>query len=1060
MRIERLAVSSFGIFNDMRSPDFGPGLNVLYGENGAGKSTLLEFVRAVLFGFRTGKGAVSYGLAAGALQGGSIEVALADGRLVSLTRSPRGGAAGSLTATASDGSTVPLDDLLHGAGRDLFESVFAFSLTDIDVAGALNKGDLQNRIFAATAGTGAAAAPDIVARLNKDAEGIFKPNASNPELNMLLAAYRELASKRKGLLGGADRYARAVEALREAEARLAAAEIAQQEAEARQADLRRLSQAHPIWLAAETLRIRVEAHDGPDSIPPDAERRLDAIEADQSRRAEALAKDEGRMRDLTAEMAGIAVDERLLERQGDVDDLVGRKAAYDAARDALPTIESGLASEEGHLASAVHQLGPGWDLHRLTGHVTTVEITQGVAEWAAKLTRAEADHGKAQSLADSAAGSAAGAESSAEAALAAFAADHPGAAPDHAEIEARQADVAATRQDLNERVMLELQLKSAEGDVRQAEANAADPAAAEAAEGRIGLWVVPLQAAAIILCTLLMGATPAAAAVAAAAVVALGIGAYRLQRAKAAERASAAARSRQSDAAVQAARAEVDRIQREISVLGRRVEERAGRLGLSVVPSLTDLDEKASALNRLVQAAQLRIQAQATLRGQVDTAKSARAAADQLANQAQAAAQALQAAQDGWQAWIGGHGIDTALSPAGVDRLLQGVASAKQIEALCGRLRAQKAAEERTISQVMTSAAGLASELEEAAPTAAACSGMIAQWQSRMREADLARTRLAGLQAQRRGLESAISTAQQALVASNAALADLLAEAECGSAAELRDRIGLYVEREQLKREHQQHRTRLLVLYGTAEALEADREQLTRIDAEGLAALVKAAEDEVARRRTDTAGIQQDVGRNAKAVEDLETASDLERTGLQLADTQRQMQEAADRWIVLRTCEWLMGKAIKVHETTRQPEVLRLAGEHLKAITAGSYRGMFTPAGQKDVVVMPATGEPKISNLWNRGLKEQTYLALRLGFIQNYCASSEPLPIVIDDVLANSDPDHGRRAAERLCEMAEALQIIYLTCHPETVDGFRSIAGNAATYMELGDRKLRELPAA
>jgi uncharacterized protein YhaN len=272
--------------------------------------------------------------------------------------------------------------------------------------------------------------------------------------------------------------------------------------------------------------------------------------------------------------------------------------------------------------------------------------------------------------------------------------------------------------------------------------------------------------------------------------------------------------------------------------------------------------------------------------------------------------------------------------------------------------------------------------------------------------------------------------------------------------------VELYNEKVRLQSELRQRRTELLVVYRTEDALAAARGALEAARAEDLPRQLEEAQSELGSLRADLAAAQTDVGAKQKSVHDLETAVDLERAGTALADTQRQMQEAADRWIVLRTCKWLMEQAIKVHETTRQPEVLRLAGDHLKAITAGSYQRMFTPVGQKDVVLLTDGGQQRASAAWNRGLKEQAYLSLRLGFIENYCAATEPLPIVIDDVLANSDPDHGRRAAERLCEMAQALQIIYLTCHPETVDGLRSIAGNAATYMKLGDRKLRELPVA
>ena len=147
MRIERLTVNGFGVLSDMQSPAFGPGLNVVYGENGAGKSTLLEFVRAILFGFR-GAGGLQYKPIFSGRHGGEIHVAMADGRRICIGREPANLVAGKATATL-DGAALSLEALLGGATRDLFEHVFAFSLADIDEAGALNEGDLQNRLLAA-----------------------------------------------------------------------------------------------------------------------------------------------------------------------------------------------------------------------------------------------------------------------------------------------------------------------------------------------------------------------------------------------------------------------------------------------------------------------------------------------------------------------------------------------------------------------------------------------------------------------------------------------------------------------------------------------------------------------------------------------------------------------------------------------------------------------------------------------------------------------------------------------------------------------------------------------
>lgn len=53
MRIVDVCVDRFGVLEDLRLEDFSPGLNVVYGGNGSGKTTLVNFVRGLLFGYRT-----------------------------------------------------------------------------------------------------------------------------------------------------------------------------------------------------------------------------------------------------------------------------------------------------------------------------------------------------------------------------------------------------------------------------------------------------------------------------------------------------------------------------------------------------------------------------------------------------------------------------------------------------------------------------------------------------------------------------------------------------------------------------------------------------------------------------------------------------------------------------------------------------------------------------------------------------------------------------------------------------------------------------------------------
>ena len=72
--------------------------------------------------------------------------------------------------------------------------------------------------------------------------------------------------------------------------------------------------------------------------------------------------------------------------------------------------------------------------------------------------------------------------------------------------------------------------------------------------------------------------------------------------------------------------------------------------------------------------------------------------------------------------------------------------------------------------------------------------------------------------------------------------------------------------------------------------------------------------------------------------------------------------------------------------------------------------------------------------LLSRGAAEQLYLCLRLALAAEFGRLAVPLPLVMDDVLVNFDPERTRLSAQVLIDAAPEHQMLLFTCHPETVD--------------------------
>jgi len=66
------------------------------------------------------------------------------------------------------------------------------------------------------------------------------------------------------------------------------------------------------------------------------------------------------------------------------------------------------------------------------------------------------------------------------------------------------------------------------------------------------------------------------------------------------------------------------------------------------------------------------------------------------------------------------------------------------------------------------------------------------------------------------------------------------------------------------------------------------------------------------------------------------------------------------------------------------------------------------------------------------GTAEQLYLAMRFGLVEHFGREAESLPVVMDDILVNFDPERAERAARSIEELATRHQVLYFTCHPGT----------------------------
>src|SRR5689334_21779897 len=183
MHIEELQLSGFGHFFERRFGPFDSPITVFVGPNEAGKSTLLAFIRAALFGFPQRSGQRFYPALRGGEHGGRLRFRDTSGRRYVVD-------VGERARTIRDDAGLALDlavlqRALGHASRDVFESVFAFGLDELQDMKSLDKEEAARYIFAA--GTGAARVPAAIASFTRARDELFKPQGRNPQISRKLA---------------------------------------------------------------------------------------------------------------------------------------------------------------------------------------------------------------------------------------------------------------------------------------------------------------------------------------------------------------------------------------------------------------------------------------------------------------------------------------------------------------------------------------------------------------------------------------------------------------------------------------------------------------------------------------------------------------------------------------------------------------------------------------------------------------------------------------------------------------------------------------------------------
>ena len=154
-------------------------------------------------------------------------------------------------------------------------------------------------------------------------------------------------------------------------------------------------------------------------------------------------------------------------------------------------------------------------------------------------------------------------------------------------------------------------------------------------------------------------------------------------------------------------------------------------------------------------------------------------------------------------------------------------------------------------------------------------------------------------------------------------------------------------------------------------------------------------------------------------------------------EAQDAMQAARREHDRLRLLQILLSEADRLWRAEHEPDVLKKAGEYLRAFTGGRYERLMSndEHAERTLEVLDAQGEVRtVGAPLSRGTRDQIHLALRLALIDHLDQTGERLPLVLDEVLVHWDATRRAAIYAALRTVAKHRQVFLMTCHQAFAD--------------------------
>ncbi|MFC1730555.1 AAA family ATPase [candidate division KSB1 bacterium] len=1048
MWIEEIHIEGFGIFRDLHLEKLPKTMTLMIGDNEAGKSTLMAFVRQLLFGFPTKRDArKQYSPQHGGKLGGTMVLRTEKNECYRLRRTegPHGGTVSLQLPDGGEGSTGELERLRGNATVDMYETIFAFSLDELQSFETLTREKVKDIIYS----TGLGIRPEIILNFSKwlkgEIEKLYTPRSKTALIKSDLKTIDGLKEQLENSREAIGEYTLKKSELSEKEDRMKELEGELERLRREDLENRLLFKTYDDW--HELRRLTSERDSLPDtsSFPesgPDKLKRLTLkIENEQSECAR-ITGDIEQKKDTLDRLPG---DRFLLEQTSGIESLVEKRAQYIQAKKDLPERKSALMREKIQLEKKLEGLGPGWKEKKLREFDISLHVKGEVRSFRDRIARAHEKAAAESGELEHCRKTAGAARRKAEEAEREFNALPEPERTDEDEIKRCKKILNEMSDQLSERKVIAERL---DGYIqrKQDTESALESFSLSSNAAQMGLF---LPGYIIALLLILSGITVfsiwkllfASLALAGTGLLTAGVYIY-LQKKNlvAGNGAGSSRRKRISLIKSQIAHFEdkIGELSENISEIHGTVMKRADEMGIEPPDNEISLRERLEQLERTQDEFRTWSDRQTRMRlAEKELKKAERDMAD--AEEERKKSEAFEAETEReWRNWLAEKGLKQELTPESVFDIFSEIEKARKDMTSIDSIGERIAQMTGAINEYEEDLRNILDSIPEFEPGDSLPEDIAAALKREHERQKEILNKRGQLDEQIRTQEKELNRRESDLEKLRQELRDLFEQAGADGEDDF-----LRIKRDwenaaRLNRAIDEVNERLVREAGPRfwEKLDAELTDTTLPD-------IEARQHTIDRKLSDLSAsrdtLKEDVGKLKNIIENLEKESGETSSRFEYEAAMTDLGSHAYEWAVRVTARELLNIARKHYEKDRQPEVIKAAGRYFSLITNGAYMQVVSQPDTGRMYIVDRHSKVKyVGDALSRGTAEELYYSLRLGLISEFSSRTEPLPVIMDDVFVNFDPKRAESAAGTLGELSRTNQVFYFTCHPSIAEFIQS----------------------